>query len=273
MLAKDSPHGAYDSRTEEWLMTTEVARTGRLTLALVAGGLGVLAGWCLQWLNGDRGEHTPANDPKPGVAAVPVSSPHGSAQQPAAATAADWRASNTSKDPRAPSQIGDSPDATAQAQASTPKTLAIDEGTLTENPAARSKSLNALLSSSSLSCDISAAQGANWTNGGAQVHGISYQGGPFAYQAINLEIGTATMTGSVGLTGSVDGELGVKVTPTDTGLNFTGFTRSGDLVIVTVYAALDGSGHYRTVMSRHGHQIGNESAQFYGTCDTFPARQ
>lgn len=153
-----------------------------------------------------------------------------------------------------------------------PETLAMDEGTLKKDPASRSDSLNALLNASSLNCDIAAAQGAYWTHSGPQVHSISYQGGPFAFQALNVDTGTATMTGSAGLTGSVDGQLDVRVTPTDMGVSFTAFTRSGDLLVVTIYADRDASGHYPTVMSRHGHQFANESAQLYGTCDTLPGQ-
>jgi hypothetical protein len=79
------------------------------------------------------------------------------------------------------------------------------------------------------------------------------------------------MMGGSGVTGSSTGELEVRVTPTDKGLSFSGFTRRGDLVIVTIYAAVDSAGHYRAVMSRHGDQAvmsDHESAQFYGACDT-----
>jgi hypothetical protein len=219
----------------------------------------------IRWLGGTGGAETDAEPPQQAaVVLVP------SANQPATAS----RASDIHNEAallRRTKEVPPNP--TAPSVANEAKTLAIGEGAVNENPAARSKILNGLLNSSSLGCDISAAQGAMWNGGTARVHSISYQGGPFAYQAINLEAGTATMTGSAGVTGSADGELAVKVTPTDGGLNFTGFTRSGDLLIVTVYAALDASGHYRTVMSRHGSRMANESAQFYGTCDTFLTQQ
>ena len=141
----------------------------------------------------------------------------------------------------------------------------MNEGPLSEDSSARSKILKSLLSSSTVSCDVSAAQGASWSGIGPQVHGISYQGGPFSFQAIDLQSGTATMAGDTGFTG---GELPVRVTATDDGLHFVGFNRTGGLVMVTVYSAVDGAGNYRMVMSQHGHLFNNESAQFYGACDT-----
>jgi hypothetical protein len=234
-------------------------------LVLAACG-GAGAAWLgIRWLGGAGSPETAA-EPLREAAVVPV--PSGG--QPAA-TSPTSGVRNTEAQPHR--TVEGPPNQSATSVANEAKLLAVGEGTLNESPAARSKILNRLLSSSSLSCDISAAQGAMWSGGTALVHSISYQGGPFAYQAINLEAGTATMTGSAGVTGSADGELAVKVTPTDGGLNFTGFTRSGDLLIVTVYAALDAAGHYRTVMSRHGSRMDNESAQFYGTCDTFLTQQ
>jgi hypothetical protein len=132
----------------------------------------------------------------------------------------------------------------------------------------RSARLRALLNSSTLSCDIYAAQGANWLSGKAITHGIGYGGGPFSYTAINIENGTATMAGTSGVTGSPTGELDVRITVMKSGLSFSGITRRGELVIVTVYAAADTDGRYPAVMSRHGPMLNQESAQFYGGCDT-----
>ncbi len=145
-----------------------------------------------------------------------------------------------------------------------PATLAMNAGPLNEDPS-RSKALSSLFNSSTINCDVSAGQGAYWSGVGPQVHSISYQGGPFAFQAIDLQDQTATMVGDFGFT---QGDLGVRVTATDDGLFFAGFNRAGDLIIVTVYSALDGAGHYRMVMSEHARQFNNESAQFYGACDT-----
>jgi hypothetical protein len=57
-------------------------------------------------------------------------------------------------------------------------TLAMTEGTLSEDTSARPKTLNTLLDSSSIRCDFYAAQGANWAGGKAVVHGVAYQGSP-----------------------------------------------------------------------------------------------
>jgi hypothetical protein len=148
-----------------------------------------------------------------------------------------------------------------------PKMLSLPESTAPAD-ADRSERLKALLNSSTLRCDIYAAQGANWSSGKAITHGIQYGGGQFWYQAIDVESGTATMTGTSGVTGSPTGDLDVRVTPMKSGLSFSGITRRGEIVIVTVYAAADTEGHYPAVMSRHGPMLNQESAQFYGGCDT-----
>ena len=127
--------------------------------------------------------------------------------------------------------------------------------------------LESLLKSSTIDCDIVAAHGANWSEGDARLHGISYQGGPFSYTDIDIEAGTATMRGNPGVTASDDGETPVRVTSSDLGLTFSGFNRRGELVVVTAYAAVDTKGRYRAVMSSHAAQFSHESAQFYGACD------
>ena len=147
-----------------------------------------------------------------------------------------------------------------------PDTPAIADG-LPVPAANQPPPLESLLNSSAIDCDFYAAHGANWTDGDARVHGISYQGGPFSYVDIDLAEGTATMRGSEGVTASNDGETAVRATSSNLGLTFSGFNRRGELVVVTTYAAVDAKGRYRAVMSSHAAQFSHESAQFYGACD------
>ena len=75
------------------------------------------------------------------------------------------------------------------------------------------------------------------------------------------------MSGGSGVTGSLTGELEMRTTTGNKGLTFSAFTRHGDLLIVTVYPALDSRGRYRTVMTTFGDQFDHETAQFFGACD------
>jgi hypothetical protein len=127
--------------------------------------------------------------------------------------------------------------------------------------------LNALLNASSLRCDIEVAQGGNWSQGKATLHAISYQGGPFSLDSIDLEAETAMMSGGSGVTGSLTGDLEMRMTAGNKGLTFSAFTRYGDLLMVTVYPAPDSRGRYRTVMTTFGDQFDHETAQFFGACD------
>ena len=138
---------------------------------------------------------------------------------------------------------------------------------LTDGIKGRPAPLTRLLDASSLRCDIEVAQGANWSQGTASLHAINYQGGPFSLDSIDLAAETAMMSGGSGVTGSVSDELEMRTTAGDKGLTFSAFTRYGDLLIVTVYPALDSRGRYRTVMTTFGDRFDHETAQFFGACD------
>jgi len=132
----------------------------------------------------------------------------------------------------------------------------------------RPAALDALLKSATLSCRFDPGNGSEWRGGNMTVHSASWQGGPIIYDSIDTQSGSAQMEGTQGATGSQTGETDVHVVATATGLHFAGFTLRGELVVTTVYAALDAGGHYMAVMSRHGADLQHESAQFYGSCDT-----
>jgi hypothetical protein len=143
----------------------------------------------------------------------------------------------------------------------------IPRAVLSDDFKARPAPLDGLLNASSLRCDIEVAHGANWSQGRPTLHGISYQGGPFSFESIDLHAETAMMSGGSGVTGSLSGELEMRTTAGNKGLTFSAFTRHGDLLIVTVYPALDSNGRYRTVMTTFGDQYDHETAQFFGACD------
>jgi hypothetical protein len=144
---------------------------------------------------------------------------------------------------------------------------------LTDDIKARPAPLTGLLNASSLRCDIEVAHGANWSQGKPTLHAISYQGGPFSFESIDLEAETAMMSGGSGVTGSLSGELEMRTTAGNKGLTFSAFTPHGHLLIVTVYPALDSSGRYRTVMTTFGDQFDHETAQFFGACDVSLAQR
>jgi hypothetical protein len=143
----------------------------------------------------------------------------------------------------------------------------IPPAVLADDLKARPAPLNRLLNASSLRCDIDVAHGANWSQGKATLHAINYGGGPFSLESIDLEAETAMMSGGSGVTGSLNGELEMRTTAGNKGLTFSAFTRYGDLLMVTVYPALDSSGRFRTVMTTFGDQFDHETAQFFGACD------
>jgi hypothetical protein len=149
----------------------------------------------------------------------------------------------------------------------------IPPAVLTDDIKARPAPLNGLLNASSLRCDIEVAHGANWSQGKANLHAISYQGGPFYFESIDPDAGTATMSGGSGVTGSMSGELEMRTTTGNKGLTFSAFTRYGDLLIVTVYPALDSRGQYRTVMTTFGDRFDHETAQFFGGCEVSLSKQ
>ena len=133
------------------------------------------------------------------------------------------------------------------------------------NPPKRTP-LQDLLNSSSIGCTFGAGNSAEWPGGKIRIGTSAWQGGPVDFDAVNIEAGTAQMTGS-GVTRMGSAPIAVTAVPTDSGLNFSGVVGHGTLVAITVFSALDAGGHHIAVMSSHG-LTGLESAQFYGTCDT-----
>jgi hypothetical protein len=61
--------------------------------------------------------------------------------------------------------------------------------------------------------------------------------------------------------------LDVLVTATGAGLHFSAFNPRGELVVTTVFGAMDKQGHHWAVMTTHGVHAFNGSFQAYGACD------
>jgi hypothetical protein len=134
-----------------------------------------------------------------------------------------------------------------------------------DNPPRRTP-LQDLLNSSSIGCTFSAGNSAEWPGGKIRIGTSAWQGGPVDFDAVNIDAGTAQMTGS-GVTRMGSASIAVTAVPTDSGLKFSGVVGHGTLVVITIFSALDVGSHHIAVMSTHG-LTGLESAQFYGTCDT-----
>ena len=129
-------------------------------------------------------------------------------------------------------------------------------------PAAR------LLDSLRISCDFGAGNntgtrvGEVLTVGG----GAQWVGGLILFDLTNASAGTARMTGTPGATGSPTGEADVQVTTEGTRVFLSGFLKSRDFVVVTIYDELDNVGRHIAVMSRHESRF-TYASQFLGTCE------
>lgn len=124
-----------------------------------------------------------------------------------------------------------------------------------------------LAKSIKLWCRYDRGNGAHQREGTTSMYDLAYQGGPITYESIDLAAGTARMTGSEGATGSNEGILDVLAASTRIGLHFSAVNSRGELIVTTVFGAVDKSGHHPSVMTTHGKTAFNGSYQTYGSCD------
>jgi hypothetical protein len=124
--------------------------------------------------------------------------------------------------------------------------------------------LESLLGSFRVDCLYGPGAGGNWPNGRVFPHTAAWQGGFVTLDTIDIAANKARLKASSGFTRTQDGELDVRVTATDTGLHFTVFAPGGELIVASVYAALDADRKHRAVITFHGVNLNHESAQFYG---------
>jgi len=192
------------------------------------------------------------------------------------------KATRPQSPPRAPSDAHDSdtsPDQTPKAAAFV---LAPDQSSdaLAMPSSDRAKSaagdtadkdpLADLMKSMKIWCRFDPGNGAWLREDKISMYELAYQGGPISYESVNIESGTARMTGSAGATGSSEGVLDVLVTATHAGLHFSAFNARGELVVTTVFGAVDKNGRHMAVMTTHGLRAFDGSFQTYGACDTGP---
>jgi hypothetical protein len=90
---------------------------------------------------------------------------------------------------------------------------------------------------------------------------------PITYDSIDITAEKARMTGSVGATGSREGVLEMHMVATHAGLHFSAVNSRGELLLTTVFGALDEGGRRWAVMTVHGRQADEGSFQVYGSCD------
>jgi hypothetical protein len=146
-----------------------------------------------------------------------------------------------------------------------PPSLALPGGTRDVQDGGDAAPIDKLLDSMSVYCTFDAGAGGYWPQGKVLAHTAAWQGGPLEFDAINLVDHTALMTRHPWPSAAPEGTpLGV--TATDSGLHFSGFKPDGELIVATVYGALDSEARYRAVVSLHGPRLNHESAQFYGWC-------
>jgi hypothetical protein len=228
--------------------------------------LGACLGAALMWLSHFAFWSGVAGSPpaRKEIGRVAAAAPAAKAEPsgPAADLQADIRptSSRQSQGPTSPANEAGAPETPSHE-------LDMTAGAGEPSPSSRTAPLNALLNSIRIRCDFGPGGGGNWLKGTSQIHSASWQGGEIVFESVDLEADKAQMTGTQGATGSSEGATDVRVVATGTGLHFSGFTPRGELVVTSVFGAVDGSGRYLAVMSRHGTQFDHESAQFYGNCD------
>jgi hypothetical protein len=134
----------------------------------------------------------------------------------------------------------------------------------------QTNALDVLLSAISISCQFDPGYSGGWSGDDIRVYSAAWQGGLIVYDSVDLTAGKARMTGSEGATGSKIGEVKVRAAATSNGLYFSGFSPRGDLITTTVFAERDKLNRYMAVMSSHATEMGHNSSQFHGRCNTLP---
>lgn len=125
-----------------------------------------------------------------------------------------------------------------------------------------------LLNSMTIWCRFDPGNGAHLRDEKITMYDLTYQGGPITYESIDMDAGTARMTGSAGATGSQAGVLDVLATSTRAGLHFSAVNSRGELVVTTVFGTVDNRGRHAAVMTTHGMHAFDGSFQTYGACET-----
>jgi hypothetical protein len=227
-------------------------RPSILSLALV-GGLGVVAGW---WAHStlsqpEHGSSRAAEAGTPAQNAVIASTPVESGKQ----QSAPRRASGAEASSRVTDVVGNSSDA--------------GPIELVANQPSDDAPLTGLLTSEKIECRFDPGNAAR-VNGPNNISMYELADRPITYDSIDITAGKARMTGSVGATGSREGFLDMQMVATHAGLHFSAVNSRGELLLTTVFGALDEGGRRWAVMTVHGRQADDGSFQVYGSCDAIP---
>ena len=212
-----------------------------LSLALV-GGLGVVAGW---WANSTlsqpgHGSSRAAEAGTPAQNAVIASTPVEPAKQPSGSRVTD--------------EVGNSSDA--------------GPIELVANQPSDDAPLTGLLTSEKIECRFDPGNAARVNGPNISMYELADR--PIAFDLIDVTGEEARMTGSVGATGSREGVLYMKMVATHAGLHFSAVNSRGELLVTTVFGALDQGNRHWAVMTVHGRQADDGSFQVYGSCDAIP---
>jgi hypothetical protein len=117
---------------------------------------------------------------------------------------------------------------------------------------ASTDALETLATASRLECNF--AEGRGWWGSMESLAPAEadYRGNPIVYHAIDLATGKARMTGTLGVTGSREGEIDARVTATPLGLYFSHVEPTGRLAVTAVLAHLRRDDVFPAVFSQYG---------------------
>lgn len=243
--------------------------TRYLLVASIGGALGWVAHSTLQQRENQASASRTAGSAAPVIS--PTSAAPGSTARPQSTPAAQSKSlTATRSDPEEESQPPQgaafdlTPDRSRDALAMPPS----DRKKFATGGAADKDPLAELLNSTKIWCRFSPGNGAWLREDNIAMYELAFQGGPISYESIDIDSGMARMTGSEGATGSLEGALDVRVTATGAGLHFSAFNSRGELLVATVFGAVDKQGRHLAVMTTHGTHAWDGSFQIYGACDT-----
>jgi hypothetical protein len=196
----------------------------------------------------DHGSSRPAQAGAPAQNAVIAST----TVEPAKQQSAPRRASGAEVSSRVTDEVGDSSDA--------------GPVELVPNQPSDDAPLTGLLTSEKIECRFDPGTAAR-VNGPNNISMYELADRPITYDSIDITAEKARMTGSVGATGSREGVLEMHMVATHAGLHFSAVNSRGELLLTTVFGALDEGGRRWAVMTVHGRQADEGSFQVYGSCD------
>ena len=222
-----------------------------LGLALV-GGLGLVAGWWAHSISQPGHAASRASEAGTSAKNAVMSS---TTREPAEQHLAPLQESGTESSSRVTHEVGDASDA--------------GPIELVANQPSDDAPLTGLLSAEKISCRFDPGDAAR-TNG-PNISMYELHDRPVTYDSIDITAERARMTGGIGATGSREGVLDVQMVATHAGLHFSAVNSRGELLVTTVFGALDESDRHWAVMTVHGRQADDASFQVYGACEAIPA--